>query len=107
MSLLPGRRPASEGLAGLLARVGRGDRVAFAALHRRTAAEVLGLVNLMLGDTAAAEDVTATVYQQLCELPRVSWTGNLRLFHTASCPFRNSSMTSCGVRYPSPEWRRV
>jgi len=41
------------------------------------------------------------------ELPRVFRTGILRLIHAAACPFRNSSMTSCGVRYPSPEWRRV
>ena len=41
------------------------------------------------------------------ELPRVFRTGNLRLFHAASCPFRYSSRTSCGVRYPSVEWRRV
>ncbi len=34
-------------------------------LYHRTAAQVLGLVNLMLGDTVAAEDVTAAVYQQL------------------------------------------
>ena len=32
------------------------------------------------------------------ELPRVFRTGNLRLIHAASCPFRYSSMTSCGVR---------
>ena len=41
------------------------------------------------------------------ELPRVFRTGNSRLINAASCPFRNSSMTSCGVRYPSPEWIRV
>ena len=41
------------------------------------------------------------------ELLRVFRTGKLRLIHAASCPFKNSSMTSCGVRYPSPEWRRV
>ena len=41
------------------------------------------------------------------ELPRVFRTGKLRLFHAASCPFRYSSRTSCGVRYPSVEWRRV
>ncbi len=41
------------------------------------------------------------------ELPAVFRTGNLRLFHAASCPFRYSSRTSCGVRYPSVEWRRV
>ena len=44
---------------------------------------------------------------RLIELPRVFRTGNLRLFHAASCPFRYSSRTSCGVRYPSVEWRRV
>jgi len=31
-------------------------------------------------------------------LPRVSWTGNLRLIHAATCLLRSSSMTSCGVR---------
>ena len=31
------------------------------------------------------------------ELPRVSRTGKLRLIHAASCPFRYSSWTSCGV----------
>ena len=41
------------------------------------------------------------------ELPRVFRTGNLRLIHAASCPFRYSSRTSCGVLYPSVEWRRV
>ena len=41
------------------------------------------------------------------ELPRVFRTGNLRLFHAVSCPFRYSSRTSCGGRYPSVEWRRV
>ena len=41
------------------------------------------------------------------EPPRVFRTGNLRLVHAASCPFRYSSRTSCGVRYPSVEWRRV
>ena len=34
----------------------------------------------------------------LCiELPHLFRTGNLRLNHAASCPFRYSSMTSCGV----------
>jgi hypothetical protein len=41
------------------------------------------------------------------ELPRVFRTGKLRLIHAASCPFRYSSRTSCGVLYPSVEWRRV
>jgi integrase/recombinase XerD len=34
---------------------------------------------------------------RLIELPRLFRTGNLRLNHAASCPFRYSSMTSCGV----------
>jgi RNA polymerase sigma-70 factor, ECF subfamily len=61
----PRHAGADPGLAGQLAQVARGDRTAFAALYHHTSAQVLGLVNLMLGDTAAAEDVTATVYQQL------------------------------------------
>jgi hypothetical protein len=43
----------------------------------------------------------------LSELLRAFRTGDLRLIHAAACPFRYSSRTSCGVRYPSPEWRRV
>jgi RNA polymerase sigma-70 factor (ECF subfamily) len=62
---LPRPAGADPGLADLLAQVARGDRAAFASLYHHTSAQVLGLVNLMLGDTAAAEDVTATVYQQL------------------------------------------
>ncbi len=41
------------------------------------------------------------------ELPRIFRTGSLRLIHAASCAFRYSSRTSCGVLYPRPEWRRV
>jgi hypothetical protein len=37
---------------------------------------------------------------------RVFRTAELVLFHAASCRFRYSSWTSCGVRYPSAEWRR-
>ena len=40
------------------------------------------------------EDLAA---KMVVELPRVSRTGNLRLNHAASCPFRYSSRTSCGV----------
>ncbi|HEY1706459.1 MAG TPA: hypothetical protein VGG75_42850, partial [Trebonia sp.] len=43
----------------------------------------------------------------ISELPRVSRTGIQRLLHAATWPFRYSSRTSCGVLYPSPEWRRV
>jgi hypothetical protein len=35
--------------------------------------------------------------REASELPRVFRTGNLRLNLAASCPFRYSSMTSCGV----------
>gem|GEM_PF-4464758 len=40
------------------------------------------------------------------ELPRVFRTGNLLLIHAAACISRYSSMTSCGVRYPSTGGRR-
>jgi hypothetical protein len=39
--------------------------------------------------------------------PRVFRTARLTLIHAASCRFRYSSWTSCGVLYPSAEWRRV
>jgi RNA polymerase sigma-70 factor, ECF subfamily len=71
MRLPPGRRADGDGLAVLLARIGRGDQAAFTVLYQRTVPQVLGLVTLMLGDTEAAEEVTAAVYQQL--------------WHTAAC----------------------
>jgi hypothetical protein len=37
------------------------------------------------------------------ELPRVSRIGNYRLIYAAVSIPRNSSMTSCGVLYPSVE----
>ena len=40
-------------------------------------------------------------------LPRVFRTAELELYHAASCRLRYSSWASCGVRYPSAEWRRV
>ena len=55
----------------------------------------------------ATQPAGASVHWQAIELPHVFRTGELRLIHAASCPFRYSSMTSCGVRYPSVEWRRV
>jgi RNA polymerase sigma-70 factor (ECF subfamily) len=65
MSMPHARQAAGASLAGLLARIARGDQAAFAELYHRTAAQVLGLATVMLGDTAAAEDVTAEAYQQL------------------------------------------
>jgi RNA polymerase sigma-70 factor (ECF subfamily) len=49
----------------LLTRVGHGDRDAFEELYRRTAPQVFGLVSIMLGDTAVAEEMSVAVYQQL------------------------------------------
>lgn len=39
--------------------------------------------------------------------PRAFRTAELVLIHAASCRFRYSLCTSCGVRYPSAEWSRV
>jgi integrase len=55
------------------------------------------------GETQRWQPVSPTLMGRLVqhgqdrELPRVFRTGNLRLNHAASCPFRYSSMTSCGV----------
>jgi hypothetical protein len=49
------------------------------------------------GDAAAGEDRVPG------GPPRVFRTTELTLFHAASCRFRYSSWTSCGVRYPSAE----
>ena len=57
--------------------------------------------------TAGNDGKTRVWRADKSELPRVFRTGKLRLIHAASCPFRYSSKTSCGVRYPSVEWRRV
>jgi hypothetical protein len=46
----------------------------------------------------ARRDQTLTPSVVEGELLRVFRTGNFRLIHAAACPFRNSSMTSCGVR---------
>jgi branched-chain amino acid transport system ATP-binding protein len=39
--------------------------------------------------------------------PRAFRTAEFGAFNAASCRFRYSSWASCGVRYPSPEWRRL
>jgi hypothetical protein len=61
----------------------------------------------MTGCLSAGGGAGVALGRAVYELPRVFRTGNLRLFHAASCPFRYSLRTSCGVRYPSAEWRRV
>ena len=55
------------------------------------------------GWTRPPERAQQLLDSQPAELPRVFRTGNLRLIHAASCPFKYSSRTSCGVRYPSVE----
>jgi RNA polymerase sigma-70 factor (ECF subfamily) len=48
-------------LAGLLARVARGDQAAFAAVYDRVAAQVFGLVSRVVRDPAQSEEVTQEV----------------------------------------------
>ena len=48
-----------------LARVGEGDRQAFAALYDATSARVFGLVRRLLVDPAQAEEVTQEVYLEI------------------------------------------
>lgn len=48
-----------------LARVGQGDRDAFAALYDRTAGRVLGLVRRLLVDPAQSEEVVQEVYLEV------------------------------------------
>jgi RNA polymerase sigma-70 factor (ECF subfamily) len=52
-------------LAALLARVARGDMNALATVYDQTVAAVYGLVLRILGDTSAAEEVTADVFVQV------------------------------------------
>ena len=49
----------------LLARVGAGDRQAFAALYDATAPRVFGLVRRLVVDPAQAEEVTQDVYLEI------------------------------------------
>ena len=76
-------------------------------LTQAAAAHIAGAVGPYLGSSWVPGSLPAPAPAVVTELPRVFRTGNLRLFHAASCPFRYSSRTSCGVRYPSVEWRRV
>jgi RNA polymerase sigma-70 factor, ECF subfamily len=61
---LPGERPAATSgtdLAGLLAKVARGDEAAFAGVYDRFAALVYGIVRRVLRDPAQSEEVTQEV----------------------------------------------
>ena len=57
----------------------------------------------------ATRPVPATLpaLQELLGPPRAFRTADLELSHAARCRFRYSAWTSCGVLYPSAEWRRV
>ena len=52
----------SQDLSALLARVGLGDRSAFASLYKQTAAHLMGVVLRINRDRAQAEDVLQEVY---------------------------------------------
>jgi RNA polymerase sigma-70 factor (ECF subfamily) len=52
----------SRDLARLLARTGLGDRAAFAALYRRSAAHLMGVVLRIESDRGRAEDIVQEVY---------------------------------------------
>ncbi|MGV9676051.1 ECF RNA polymerase sigma factor SigK [Nocardia sp. NPDC003482] len=55
-------------LAGLLGRVGRGDRAAFTEFYRLTNHRVFGLAVRMLRNRSAAEEITQEVYVQAWSL---------------------------------------
>jgi RNA polymerase sigma-70 factor, ECF subfamily len=59
-SIWPPRAGGSD-LAGLLARVARGDQAAFATVYDRAAAQVFGLVLRVVRDPAQSEEVTQEV----------------------------------------------
>ena len=98
-------------LTAALDRLGgrRGNLISALEISVRKDLRGSGLSRVMLG--AMRENAAALGFPSLVapvrpnqkhrnpaiELPRVFRTGNLRLNHTASCPFRYSSMTSCGV----------
>ena len=73
----------------------------------RTSPKFCGFIRKLMGVLVGRRHRRAWRVTASGELPRVFRTGKLRLFHAASCPFRYSSRTSCGVRYPSVEWTRV
>ena len=61
---LPGERPTSppaSDLAGLLAKVARGDEAAFAAVYDQVGALVFGLARRVVKDPAQSEEVTQEV----------------------------------------------
>ena len=103
-----GRGFPAEGLAGPGVQLRR-DRVqVLFAVHGQVGA---------LGEVLAQQPVGVLVAaplpgrMRIAEVdvgpPRVFRTAELVLFHAASCRFRYSLRASCGVRYPSAEWRRI
>ena len=81
-----------KNLADAYAVLGRYDEAI--ALHQQVVADRARVLGADHPDTLASRTDLAETYS---EVPHVFRTGNLRLIHAASCPFRYSFMTSCGV----------
>src|SRR5216683_8364739 len=59
------------------------------------------------GELLGAGSAVWVALARRSDLPRAFRTADLRLIHTAICCSRYSSWTCCGVRYWSPECRRL
>ena len=53
-----------------------------------------------------SQNIQDTQWIEEVSRPAFSGLANLRLSYAVAFISRNSSMASCGVRYPSAEWRR-
>lgn len=89
------RRPASTGMIALQERIlalldPDGPASTFSAGLPASPASYFA-------DHRALQFLACSTWPAARELPRVFRTGNLRLIHAASCPFRYSSKTSCGA----------
>ena len=88
----------------LVERVSRGDADAFAQLYDRHAALVYGVAKRMLGDPAAAEDITQSVFLQIWSRPASFQGGNFAGW--VATVARNASidvLRSAAVRTREPE----
>jgi hypothetical protein len=68
--------------------------------------------NVKVGQVVAVSKLEALPWATngrngVADLPRAFRTADLRLIHAATCSSRYSSWTCCGVRYWSPECRRL
>lgn len=89
----------------LVARVGRGDHDAFAALYDRHSALVYGLARKLLGDGAPAEDATQSVFLQVWSRPDSFRGGNFAAWIARVT--RNAcldTLRSAAVRLREPEF---